>query len=366
MISETRAQQLILQAEALVTQAPQQAKVLYLQAAEIYLRLSEILNSPKFIEKSEECFEKSQNITATGPHQENTINIAKLMVKKPKITFKDVAGLEKLKEQISLKIIAPLKYPKLYKLFKKNIGGGILMYGPPGCGKSLIAEATAGEANAAFFHVKASDLKSKYVGETERNISKLFEVARNHQPCIIFFDEFEALGEERSSATPHNKGAISQLLTEINGMGTKNDQILLLAATNEPWTVDLALRREGRFGVTLFVPPPDHQARERLLKLQLKERPIENIDFYNIADETETYSGADITSVVNHAVEQTIKDCIATKSIKPITTNDLLKAIKERKSSIIPWFNHAANKINAMKLQESFPEVMEFPLLIAH
>ena len=236
------------------------------------------------------------------------------------------------------------------------------MYGPPGCGKSLIAEATAGEAEVAFFHVKASDLKSKYIGETERNISKLFETARQNQPCIIFFDEFEALGEDRNNAAPQNKGAVSQLLTEMNGLGTKGDQILLLAATNEPWAVDLALRREGRFGTNLFVPPPDLETRKQILYLQLNDKPNENIDLNQLANKTENYSGADLNAVVNHAVEQTIKECIHAKSIKPITTHKLIRALEVKKSSISPWFIHAVQKISDLHLKENFPELFDHPL----
>lgn len=360
MISETRAKQLINQADNLRQKSPQQASELYLQAAEMYLRLSEILNNPKFLTKAEDTFKKSQSLQNTNQFQENRLNVESLLMEKPKLTFKDVAGLKDLKEEIWLKVIAPLKFPKIYHLFKKNVGGGILMYGPPGCGKSLIAEATAGEANVAFFHVKASDLKSKYVGETERNIAKLFETARDHQPCIIFFDEFEALGEERSNASPQNRGAVSQLLTEINGVGTKGDQILVLAATNEPWAVDLALRREGRFGTTLFVPPPDQEAREQILSLHLKDRPTDELDLQEISCLTKNYSGADLTAVVNNAVEQTIKDCITQKTLRFISQEDLLNGVKTKKSSIIPWFGQAVQKVHMFQLQDSFPELLEY------
>ena len=364
MVSEVKAKHLVQQADAIKSSNQQKAKEMYLRAAEMFLHLSEVLNDKKYLEEAEKTFKKTQSLSPPSQFGENQIDINKMMVEKPKLKFKDVGGLKDLKEEIYLKVIAPLKFPKVYNYFNKKIGGGILMYGPPGCGKSLIAEATAGEADVAYFHVKASDLKSKYVGETERNIAKLFETARENQPCVIFFDEFEALGEERTSASPQNKGAVSQLLTEMNGLGTKDDQILLIAATNEPWAIDIALRREGRFGTTLFIPPPDEIAREEILKLELKDKPTKNIDYKKIAELTEGFSGADMGSIINHAIEKAIKEVIITKKVRPITTEDLLSSLTKKKSSITPWFNHALSTVFTLQMEDSFPELKAYQSLL--
>jgi len=239
------------------------------------------------------------------------------------------------------------------------MGGGILMYGPPGCGKSLIAEATAAEASATFFSVKASDLKSKFVGETEKNISALFQEARKRSPSIIFFDEFEALGESRQEAYSTNKGMISQLLTEIDGVGNKDQQILLLAATNEPWSVDLALKREGRFGTTLFVPHPDVITREAMLNIHLKEVPKANIDIKKIALLTQNYSGADMKGLVNNAVEFAIEESLASQVLRKVTMNDLLKVIKKKRPTTISWYKHAVKKVHKSGQLELFSEMLD-------
>ena len=163
------------------------------------------------------------------------------------------------------------------------------MYGPPRCGKSLIAKATASEAGAQFIHVKSSDLKSKFVGETEKNIAELFENARGQKPTIIFFDEFESLGSDRTDAPAHDKSAVAQLLTEMDGMDSNDQQILLLEETNEPWSIDPALRREGRFGTTLFIPPPDVKSRKEILGIILAQRPTKEIDYDILAKLTEGF-----------------------------------------------------------------------------
>ena len=247
-------------------------------------------------------------------------------------------------------------------MFGKKFGGGIIMYGPPGCGKSYIAEATAGEANVCYLNVKASDIKGKYVGETEQNIAKLFKTARDNQPCVIFFDEFEALGQERGMAVGHDKGMISQLLTEIDSLGNKDQQIMLLAATNQPWEIDLALRREGRFGSSLFVPPPDLESRKGILKMQLKNKPVENnFDYDSISKITELYSGSEIVEVCNNAVEKVISECLKTNKIRKIKTEDLVNVIKNKKEIIsVKWLKKTIDTIYLTNNEDSFKDVIEY------
>lgn len=339
--------------EAKTTPDKQKARALYLDAAEAYLQLSKIDkgNEKKFVEKATELYLKAQEI----PIEKKNSSPSQLSIndaKKPKISFKDVGGLEQLKEAIANKIIRPLKHPFIYQHYGKKIGGGILLYGPPGCGKSLIAEATAGEANVAFFHVKSSDLKGKYVGETEKNIANLFTEARKWQPSIIFFDEFESLGAERTTAGEYQKSAVAQLLTEMNGVGTKNDQILLIAATNEPWSIDLALKREGRFGQTVLVPHPDIESRKQIFALALQNKPIaKDVNLQMLAQATEGYSGADISAIVNIATDEAMKRYFATKYLQDITFADLLFGIEQVKPRVKQWYAKA-NKIIAERNEE--------------
>ena len=344
-----------LEQEAKTTTDKQKARALYLDAAELYLHLSKTnkANEKIFVQKATELYLKAQEIPVETK-VETTSNF-----KKPKLSFKDVGGLEQLKEAIASKIIRPLKHPFIYQHYGKKIGGGILLYGPPGCGKSLIAEATAGEANVAFFHVKSSDLKGKYVGETEKNIATLFAEAKKYQPSIIFFDEFESLGGERTTAGEYQKSAVAQLLTEMNGVGTKNDQILLIAATNEPWSIDLALKREGRFGQTVLVPHPDLESRKQNFALALKGKPAAvDVQIEMLAAATEGYSGADITAIVNIATDQAMKRYFATKYLQDITLADLLFAIDQVKPRVKQWYAKANKIITERNEQEGYEELV--------
>ncbi len=342
--------------QAKTTNDKQKARALYLDAAELYLQLSKTnkTNEKLFVQKATELYLKAQEI----PVAEQALQSSGAF-KKPKLSFKDVGGLEQLKEAIASKIIRPLKHPFIYQHYGKKIGGGILLYGPPGCGKSLIAEAAAGEANVAFFHVKSSDLKGKYVGETEKNIANLFAEARKYQPSIIFFDEFEALGGERTTAGEYQKSAVAQLLTEMNGVGTKNDQILLIAASNEPWSIDLALKREGRFGQTVLVPHPDPESRKQIFALALQDKPVSpDVDFAKLALLTEGYSGADISAIVNIATEQAMQRYFATKYLQDITFADLLFAIDQVKPRVKQWYAKANKIITERNEQEGYEELI--------
>lgn len=274
-----------------------------------------------------------------------------------KVTFSDIGGLENLKDEIRFKIIEPFKHPEIYEFYGKQMGGGILMYGPPGCGKSLIAEATANEAEANFFHVKSSDLKSKFVGETEQNIAELFEKVREKQPAIIFFDEFESLGGDRAESQAYDRSAVSQFLTEMDGVDSKNQQILLLAATNEPWSIDPALRREGRFGKTIFVPPPDKEARKEILKLVLGTRPVGKLDYSRLADLTGGFSGADIKALCESATDIPLKESLRTGIKRNISMEDIESSIISSQSVVKQWFDKAKKQVNSKKLQDSFSEI---------
>jgi transitional endoplasmic reticulum ATPase len=339
--------------------APKESAKLYLDASKklIHLANHHPKEQEKYIEFANKLYKKAKKIKKT------TSSITYTQIKKTKsnsiITFDDIGGLEDLKDEIKIKIIEPLKDPSLFSYYGKKMGGGILMYGPPGCGKSLIAKATANEANVNFIHVKGSDLKSKYVGETEKNISELFEKARAG-PSIIFFDEFEVIGADRSDSSMHDRSAVAQLLTEMDGMDSQNQQILFLAATNEPWRIDSALRREGRFGNTLFIPPPDKVAREEILKLHMQNKPHENINFKLLAKDTKGLSGADLKSICEIATDIPLKESLKTKEKRPINMLDFKKAIKKNSSVMQQWFIGAKRQVEIRKLSETFNELIKY------
>lgn len=265
-------------------------------------------------------------------------------IERPKITFDEVGGMEKVKEEIRLKIIHPLTHPELYKAYGKPIGGGILMYGPPGCGKTYLARATAGQIKAAFISVGINDVLDMWIGNSERNLHSLFEQAREHKPCVLFFDEVDALGASRADMRHHaGRQLINQFLSEMDGVKASNEGVLILAATNAPWHLDSAFRRPGRFDRVLFVPPPDASARASILRLQCKGKPIEDLDYDHLAKKTENFSGADLKAVIDVAVERKLQEALKAGVPKPLTTKDLAAAANTLKPTTKEWFSTARN-----------------------
>lgn len=265
-------------------------------------------------------------------------------VEHPPITFADVGGMEELKEEISMKILLPLQQPELYAAYGKSSGGGILMYGPPGCGKTYLARATAGEIGAGFIAVGINDVLDMWVGQSERNLHEIFEQARANRPCVLFFDEADALGGRRSDMqSGSGRQLINQFLSELDGVKANNDGVLVLAATNAPWHVDPAFRRPGRFDRVLFVPPPDAEARAAILRLQLKGKPQDSIDAGQVAKKCDSFSGADLKAVVDMAIEAKLREAMKLGRPQPLTTKDLLKAAKGLKATTREWFSTARN-----------------------
>ncbi len=265
-------------------------------------------------------------------------------IERPKLTFNDVGGMERVKEEIRLKIIHPLTHADLYKAYGKPVGGGILMYGPPGCGKTYLARATAGEIKAAFISVGINDVLDMWIGNSERNLHSLFEQARDHKPCVLFFDEVDALGASRSDMRQHaGRQLINQFLAEMDGVKSSNDGVLILAATNAPWHLDSAFRRPGRFDRVLFVPPPDAVARAGILRLQCKGKPLAEIDFDALGRKAEGFSGADLKAVVDVAVERKLQEALKAGSPKPLTTKDFTAALGTLRPTTKEWFATARN-----------------------
>jgi SpoVK/Ycf46/Vps4 family AAA+-type ATPase len=252
--------------------------------------------------------------------------------------------MEGLKEEIRLKIIYPLQHAEMYKAYGKSIGGGILMYGPPGCGKTHLARATAGEVRAGFVSIGINDVLDMWIGNSERNLHDVFDRARRSTPCVLFFDEVDALGARRSDMRQSaGRHLINQFLSELDGVNTKNDGLLILAATNAPWHVDPAFRRPGRFDRVLFVPPPDRAAREDIVRILLQGKPVDDIDVHAVASKTEQYSGADLKAVVDVAIEAKLQEAMKAGGLKPLGTKDLLKAIKQHRPTTAEWFSTARN-----------------------
>lgn len=265
-------------------------------------------------------------------------------MERPDLKFSDVGGMDHVKKEISLKIIQPIKHPDLYKAFGKKSGGGILLYGPPGCGKTFIAKATAGEIDAKFIAIGIHEILDMWIGNSEKNLHEIFETARRNKPVVLFFDEVDAMGASRNdmkhSAMRH---LINQFLLELDGVVADNEGVLILAATNAPWNVDAAFRRPGRFDRIIFVAPPDFNARIQIITSLISNKPVQKIDIEQLAKLTESYSGADLNAIIDIATEKKLQDSMETGALSPISQKDLLQALKAHKPTTLEWFQAAKN-----------------------
>ncbi|MFH1784891.1 MAG: AAA family ATPase [Candidatus Micrarchaeota archaeon] len=295
------------------------------------------------------------------------------MLTKPNMSFTDVAGMSKMKEEIREAVVYPMRNPDLARKYGKLGGGGILMYGPPGCGKTFIVKAAAGECHAGFINAKLSDLLDMYVGNTEKNIHKVFELARKNTPCILFFDEVEAIGGRRDQqeGQQYMKMAVNQMLYEMDGVEANNQNVLIIAATNAPWDVDPALRRSGRFSKTIYLPEPDYTSCVAILKMHAKKRPLGKfIPFGVLGFGVLGYASADLKAIVDDAAtipwrqaflgiekktEELMKggmskeqaEELARKQVqqRPVTMGDFVHAIVKKRSSLPPWYEQAKKQI---------------------
>jgi SpoVK/Ycf46/Vps4 family AAA+-type ATPase len=282
-------------------------------------------------------------------------------LERPRITFQDVGGMEEVKEQIRLKIIYPLSHAEMYRAYGKAIGGGMLLYGPPGCGKTHLARATAGEIEAGFISVGLNDILDMWLGNSEKNLHEVFDRARRHTPCVLFFDEVDALAASRADFR-HNSArhVINQFLAELDGVQYSNEGVLILAATNAPWHLDAAFRRPGRFDRILFVPPPDAPARGATLRLLCKGKPVEDIDFELLSRKSDKFSGADLKAVVDAAVEKKLQEAMKTGIPKPLTTKDLQGAITSVKPSTGEWFSTARNYAIHANQDGTYDDILDY------
>jgi transitional endoplasmic reticulum ATPase len=260
---------------------------------------------------------------------------------RPKITFNDIGGMEEVIERIRMNIIYPFKNPEIFRKFNKKPGGGILMYGPPGCGKTHIARATAGECGAVFIPIAITDILSKWLGESERHLHEFFQTARRRAPAVIFIDEIDAIGVNRAAAGASMAPIVNVLLTEMDGISASNDNLMVLAATNTPWRVDSALRRPGRFDRVLFVPPPDAPARKAIFNICLRDLPAESLDVEKLARAADRFSGADIRAAVQIASEKAIMEEMRTGRPGKLTQRLMVDAIKETRASTAEWLETA-------------------------
>ncbi|HEV3360362.1 MAG TPA: tetratricopeptide repeat protein [Pseudonocardiaceae bacterium] len=277
------------------------------------------------------------------------------------VRLADVAGMVEVKKRLQAAFLAPMNNPELRKLYGKSLRGGLLLYGPPGCGKTFIARAIAGELGAKFIAIGLNDVLEMWIGSSERNLHEAFATARKAAPCVIFLDEIDALGHKRSQLrNSAMRGAVNQLLTELDGVRESNEGVFVLAATNHPWDVDGALRRPGRFDRTLLVLPPDEPAREGVLRYHLRERPIAGIDLKALAKRTHGYSGADLAHICETAAEGALLDSVSTGKPRMIEMRDMLAALDEVRPSIGAWLNTARNVVEFSNVDGTYDDLRKY------
>ena len=259
-------------------------------------------------------------------------------------TLADVGGMQDVKDRLNMAFLAPLRNPELRRLYGKSLKGGLMLYGPPGCGKTYIARALAGEIGASFITVTLTDILDQFIGNSEANLHSLFVTARKHAPVVLFLDEIDAIGQKRSQSTSAAwRGVTNQLLMEMDGIGADNEGLFILAATNTPWDVDPALRRPGRFDRSVAVLPPDAPARHSILYHYLKDRPMEGIDLGVLVRQTNGFTGADLAHLVDSAAEFAMMDSLRTGTVRMMTMQDFANALKQVRPSAGPWFSSARN-----------------------
>jgi len=351
------------------------ARGLYLQAAESYLNASKASTdkdekefranmAQTFFGKSVSMRPQSSRPSGGGGgggggDEEKLKDI--VPIEKPNINFENVGGLDSVKEEIRKAIVYPFQHPEIFKMYGKRAGEGILLYGPPGCGKTFIARAAAGECNANFLTMTISEILSKWVGDSERNVRSAFESARRYAPAILFFDEIDAVGGRRDETREgYAKRLVNEMLINLDGVQGPLEKVLVLAGTNSPWDVDPALRRPGRFSKLVFVPPPDESSRKQIFKIHLKERPVEpSVSLDELAALTDGYSSADIAQVCAESADIPLTEALSGKAPRKICRSDFQQVLQKRSSSLYPWFKLARREVEGSGEQEVFQELLK-------
>lgn len=279
-----------------------------------------------------------------GPSDLDAFSLA--MPQTVTLTFGDVGGMDDVKKLLHRLIIMPFVRPELYEKYGRTAGGGVLLYGPPGCGKTMLAKAIAGECGLPFFSIGIDDIVSPFQGQAELNISEIMQNARDIAPAVVFIDEIDALGYARQRANGEmGRRMTNTLLQELDGVGKSTEGLLVLAASNAPWDVDSALLRPGRFDRRVFVPPPDKDGREEILRVRLRDVETESVNLGVLAAASELYTGADLRATVERALDEVIESVLDTGVEVPVRQADLAAALSNVRPSALEWLTRARDYV---------------------
>ena len=284
------------------------------------------------------------------------------VLERSQVRMTDVAGMADVKRQLELSLLGPIRNPELMKAYKVSARGGLLLYGPPGCGKTYIAKAVSGELGANFYQVGIADVLHRWLGESERSIRSVFDNARRNAPCVLFFDEVDALGHRRSalSGSSGMRTVVNSLLEELDSATSSNDGVYVLGATNAPWDVDPAMRRPGRFDRMIFVGLPDAEARAGIVRFHLRDRPVAGIDLKSIANRTEGFSGADLAHICDSATQLAMADSMRSGQVRPVMMADVDAAAAQIRPSAGPWFETARNVVEFANNDGTYDELAKY------
>merc|ERR1712167_241436 len=247
--------------------------------------------------------------------QANPSSLRETVVEVPNITWDDIGGLIDVKRELRELVQYPVEHPEKFEKFGMSPSKGVLFYGPPGCGKTLLAKAVANECQANFISIKGPEILTMWFGESEANVRDIFSKARSAAPCVLFFDELDSIAQQRGGNSGDGGGAgdrvINQLLTEMDGVGAKKN-VFIIGATNRPDIIDTALMRPGRLDQLIYIPMPDYESRLSILQATLRKSPInKDVDLGFLASQTEKFTGADLTEICQRAAKLAIKEEIS-------------------------------------------------------
>ncbi|MFL6192061.1 MAG: AAA family ATPase [Actinomycetes bacterium] len=264
-------------------------------------------------------------------------------VEEPRTTLADVAGMPAIKRWLSTAFLSSLRDPQMRRLFGRSLRGGLLMYGPPGCGKTFLARALAGELEAGFLGIDLAHVVDMWLGYSRRSIHEIFETARAAAPCLLYLDQLDAIGPRRAGRRHSiGRGVVDQLVAELYSASEEHEGVFVVAATEHPWDVDSLLRQPGRLDHRLLVLPPDLQAREAIIRSVLAGRPLaEDLDLAGLAARTDRYSAADLAQLCESAAAAALEASIVSNSSRPVAMADYTRGLHEVRPSTPPWFELA-------------------------